>query len=462
MNLYQRIVNITSSLKLAVVTILLLGLISAIGTIVESRYDAHRAQQLVYHSPYMYFVMLLLCINLIGVMVNRWPWRRHHAGFLLAHIGIISTILGAWVTKEFGIDGSLQVSVGQKNRFVVLPQAELVLGSYFMESLPEILLREKIHFLDDLERPISYPLRGVGGEIKVTRYLPYALPKERVVRSDDKFNGPALRFQLFNERISETAWLIIPRGRGSDEVNLGPAQVIFNRSPSVYEYTGGNVIVVDLLSPSGLLKYSVYSHSKGELIKSGEARAGDIVETGWSMGLNLRFISLFPHAQREYSYIEKAKPIDGVTTSALEVEYRGESRWLGLGAMAQYFFEDRFHRLSYRRSFFPLPFEVELKDFRVGRYKGSMRAASYESDVFVHDLGQVTISMNQPLKHHGFTLYQASFQEAQGGQPYVSIFSVNYDPGRYIKYFGCLLIVLGSIVLFYFKRMKLYPKRKEK
>ena len=131
MNLYRRIIKITFSLKLAVVTMLLLGLISAIGTIVESRYDAHRAQQLVYYSPYMYFVMLLLCINLVGVMVNRWPWRRHHTGFLLAHIGIIITILGAWVTKEFGIDGSLQVSVGQKNRFVILPQTELVLGLLF-------------------------------------------------------------------------------------------------------------------------------------------------------------------------------------------------------------------------------------------------------------------------------------------------------------------------------------------
>ena len=388
--------------------------------------------------------------------MSRWPWKRHHTGFLLAHIGILMTISGSWVTKEFGIDGSLQVSVEQKNRFVVLHQPELVVTSHFMGTPTEILLREDVHFLNDLEEPLVYPLKGGGEELRVTRYLPYALPKERIVRTEDKSSGSALRFQLFNERVSKVGWLVVPRGRSSDEMNLGPAKVILSKAP--YKYTGGNVIFIE--PGEGHLRYRVYSQSRGGLVKRGRAIIGDIVETGWSMGLKLRFISFFPHAQRDYSYLERQRPIEGVTTSALEIEYRGERRWLGMGAMTQHFLDDRFHRVSYRRRFFSLPFEVELKDFRVGRYKGSMRAASYESDVFIEDLGQVTISMNSPLKHEGFTLYQASFQEAEPGVPYVSIFSVNYDPGRYIKYFGCLLIVLGSIVLFYFKRMKLYPKQK--
>ena len=117
MSLTQKIIKTTSSLKLAVLVILSLGIISAIGTIVEARYDAITAQQLVYDSPYMYAIMTLLCINLIGVMVDRWPWKRRHTGFVLVHTGIIITILGAWVTKEYGIDGSLQISVGAKKPF---------------------------------------------------------------------------------------------------------------------------------------------------------------------------------------------------------------------------------------------------------------------------------------------------------------------------------------------------------
>ena len=81
-----------------------------------------------------------------------------------------------------------------------------------------------------------------------------------------------------------------------------------------------------------------------------------------------------------------------------------------------------------------------------------MRAASYESEVNVPELGDLVISMNEPLKHEGLTFYQASFHEDDAGRPIASVLSVNKDPGRFLKYLGSLLIVLGSIVLFYFKR----------
>ena len=92
------------------------------------------------------------------------------------------------------------------------------------------------------------------------------------------------------------------------------------------------------------------------------------------------------------------------------------------------------------------------------RYQGTMRAASYESDVQVKQNGvsgeKTTISMNEPLKYNGFTFYQSSFQQDDFGRPTMSILSVNRDPGRPWKYLGSLLIVLGAIHLFYFKRRK--------
>ena len=60
--------------------------------------------------------------------------------------------------------------------------------------------------------------------------------------------------------------------------------------------------------------------------------------------------------------------------------------------------------------------------------------------------------MNQPLKYNGYTFYQASFQENEKGEATASILSVNRDPGRWVKYLGSFLIVLGTIIMFYFKR----------
>ncbi|MCB0379326.1 MAG: cytochrome c biogenesis protein ResB, partial [Bdellovibrionales bacterium] len=105
-----------------------------------------------------------------------------------------------------------------------------------------------------------------------------------------------------------------------------------------------------------------------------------------------------------------------------------------------------------------LGFQLKLEDFRVGRYQGTRRAASYESDVSIVDKdapeGKITISMNEPLKYKGFTFYQSSFQEDEMGRPTVSILSVNRDPGRPWKYVGSLLLVFGIIHLFWFKSRK--------
>src|SRR5690606_29146936 len=89
------------------------------------------AQKVIYHSPYMYFVLALLCVNLINVMIDRLPWKPHHAGFILAHVGIVLLVLGALITRLYGLDGSISIDVGGKNRYVMLPDTEFAVYSSF-------------------------------------------------------------------------------------------------------------------------------------------------------------------------------------------------------------------------------------------------------------------------------------------------------------------------------------------
>ena len=120
---------------------------------------------------------------------------------------------------------------------------------------------------------------------------------------------------------------------------------------------------------------------------------------------------------------------------------------------------------------------LKLLDFRIKNYQGSDKAKEYESEVEILDKSlssedlnnkiedsetlesqtlkakKILISMNEPLKHKGWTFYQSSFiaPENTGGS-YQSILSVNYDPGRVLKYIGSTWIVLGVILLFYRRR----------
>ena len=62
--------------------------------------------------------------------------------------------------------------------------------------------------------------------------------------------------------------------------------------------------------------------------------------------------------------------------------------------------------------------------------------------------------MNVPMTHRNYTFYQAATWRRSAtttGRPtgqFISIFQVGYDPGRVVKYAGCLLVVLGIFAQF--------------
>jgi hypothetical protein len=138
--------------------------------------------------------------------------------------------------------------------------------------------------------------------------------------------------------------------------------------------------------------------------------------------------------------------------SAIQVRFGDESLWLGLGDRATLRVQDGSHvEMSYLSKRVNLPFSLKLDQFQIDYHPGTRDPASYWSRVRVSDQNEpVVISMNQPLKYAGYTFYQSSYENGFP-RPTVSIFSVNQDPGRTLKYFGSILLVLGICVLFYQK-----------
>ena len=103
----------------------------ASGTFIEARLDAYAARRMIYESWMMYVTMGLLIYNLTIVMVDRLPWQKKHYPFILVHIGIITMILGGYVTQKWGVDGTVSVPIQGKNNFVSLPQTDLVVYATF-------------------------------------------------------------------------------------------------------------------------------------------------------------------------------------------------------------------------------------------------------------------------------------------------------------------------------------------
>ena len=302
-NVAEKLFKFFASIWLAIIILSGLAIISAVGTIVEARYDSNYAQKMVYGSPYMYLIMALLCVNLLNVMIDRLPWKAHHTGFVLAHIGIIILIIGALLTKTYGVDGSIAFDIGQKNRYVTLADNELVIYSSFGESSYKHLYSSTQDFL--LYPPEKYPvfLSMDGHPFRVTDYYHYALRQQKIVESQDIHDGPALRVQLQNPNINLTEWVSRTNEAPFEIFDLGPARIVLAQEKAKLPSTEGNVIV---LRPNEKkrIHYDIYTKSKGGLTHSGILPLAEAIETGW-MGVKLRLLKYLPHSHQKIEFIRR-------------------------------------------------------------------------------------------------------------------------------------------------------------
>lgn len=451
----RRTIKFLASLKLAVIVILAVAAVVAVGTIVESKLDATAAKKLVYETFWMYSVMGVLAINLIAVMVDRWPWKAHHTAFVLAHIGILILLLGAMITQKFGLDGSLRVGIGQSNQYVVVPETDiLVYSSFDGDRYTKLLEKEVDFFLDPPTKEKPLLISGLDSTIKLTDYKRYVIPSRKVMAAKEKKgrHGAGLRFQIQNANIKVNVieWLVQRRPGDLATHNFGPAALHLGPAPE--KGRGANEIYFTPQA-TGDLHYVVFKKDSEAPIKTGSLKEGEVFNPGWKMPIEVRALRYFPEAEEDWDLQERAAPTP-LTTAAVKLEFNGEEHWMLLNDTLKLFSEGAVYIVSYGNRRIDLGFPIKLNQFSIDRYQGTARAMAYKSQVEVPDLtGPQTISMNEPLKYRGFTIYQASFQEDPNTlQPISSIFSVNRDPGRAIKYLGSFIISLGIVMLFYFKK----------
>ncbi len=302
--------------------------------------------------------------------------------------------------------------------------------------------------------------------LRVDRYLPYAIvDKNELVNRSNEMVNPAVQLQLRDQNGSlerHTLFALFPEfatlhkkeaSANKEEIGVHLRMIASNQEQQGMASKRGKM---DLLQSSRGDK--VFYHSTGS---DGATRAkgvlfkGEAVPTGW-MDLQMKLVQWLPAAIEDW----EVKPVDliaGGDNFVSAIRYQGpESRdpqWIVEGETQDLQIGDQLYFIQLRRTRLTLPFKIHLKKFTVGTDPGTEKAASFQSEVTVNDPESPTpqaalISMNEPLKHGGYTFYQASYQ-MEPGQPPVSVLAVNFDPGRMIKYLGSLLIVLGICLMFY-------------
>lgn len=150
-----------------------------------------------------------------------------------------------------------------------------------------------------------------------------------------------------------------------------------------------------------------------------------------------------------------ARRSDRVREEALRVVGRqadaASETWLGLGDVTELPVGSERLLITYRKMQTTLPFTVALNEFRRQNYPGTQMAKSFEADVTLTDPARdVTIhriiSLNNPLKYRGYSLFQASFID---GPTETTVLAVRNDPGVPLVYLGFLIVVGGVVALFW-------------
>ena len=114
---------------------------------------------------------------------------------------------------------------------------------------------------------------------------------------------------------------------------------------------------------------------------------------------------------------------------------------------------------EFRRKRTYLPFAIELLDFKKVMHPGTNVAKSFSSEVnLIEDKipRRVLIQMNEPLRHKGYTFYQASFVEGLDKETTVLATVKNY--GRMFPYISSIIMSIGLLIHLLFNLPKMLKR----
>ncbi len=200
-------------------------------------------------------------------------------------------------------------------------------------------------------------------------------------------------------------------------------------------------------------KWTLYEENGGRLVQQAEVQPGSEV-TLKGMAVTLEIKQSLAHATPARSVTPKAAGAGGDPQPALRVEVRGpggtQQDWLAWGQPAVFEIGKNAVEMTLQARQAKLPFAIRLDKFELDKYPGTDMPSMYRSKVTVLDNEagvqmKFPIEMNRPLEYRGWTFFQSSYTSSGGRR--VSILSASKDPGKPVVYTGCILLILGTLVM---------------
>ena len=433
------------SMPFMAVLMVILIVVLALATFVESSYSTQTAWALVYGTHWFEVLLLLIGINIVGVMVKQKFFRRKKIVVFIFHLAFILILIGAAVTRFISYEGNMHIRENGISNVMLSNNAYV---DVVLEANGDTVRHSKAVMFSDLT-PHDYRMKAsIGGnKVKIRSVLYMANAVEQYVESPG--GEPFMKVMIVTDRQTSVG---IPSGSVQEANGLTMGFNTTDTTALVNFYSRGDEIW--LVAPFKVTLMQM-GGNEGEGYDAGTEvpiREGAL----YSMGhMRMALQSFIPSARKQIVRATSGQMGTHMGAVKLQIKYMGMTSEVFVPGLAKLKGEpvqgsmgNLDYSITYGSREIQLPFSLFLKDFEVERYPGSNSPSSFVSEVVLidSDLGiqeEHRIFMNNVLKHRGYRFYQASYDNDEMG----TILSVNKDrAGTLITYLGYLVLIAGMIV----------------
>lgn len=427
------------------VLLILLIVVLALATFVESAYSTQTAWAVVYGTHWFELLLLLIGINVVGVMIRQKFFKRRKIIVFLFHVSFILILAGASITRFISYEGNMHIRENEATDYMLSNNAYV---DVILESNGERVEQSKEVMLTELTPKDFRMHTRVGGEkvkLKATGFMSDAV--EQYVAAPG--GEPYLQLVIVANQQTTVG---IPSGTTTQVMGM---DIAFNHPDSMALLS----IVSEgeelhMFAPFAISVMQMGGES-GESYESGVAvplREGTL----YSMGhMRMALQHYLPSAKKQLVRAPESQRGSHLAAVKMEIQYLGMTTELFVPGLARLSgvpvsgtMGDLSYSITYGSRKIPVPFSLFLKDFEVERYPGSQSPSSFASEVVLIDneLGiqeERRIFMNNVLKHRGYRFYQSSYDTDELG----TILSVNKDwAGTFLTYVGYALLMAGMFL----------------
>jgi cytochrome c-type biogenesis protein CcsB len=428
--------------------LLVMAFSMGIATFIENGYGTEAAQALIYKSFWFELVLILLTVNLVVNFFRFRMYTKERISVGIFHISFVFILIGAGITRYISFEGVMHIREGQSSDYILSSEDYLTIKNG-NQTVSDVVLFSEItpHGIDE-----NLTVEGRKVNVKSVGFIKNAV---RTVK-EDASGEPMIDFVISQGRGREN--YVFSKG---SNLMLGNTLLGFEQPDAnfkFFEKDGKLYITSDRT-------FEIRSMS-GDEPKKVEANDTIPAETMQLYAFDSYMLLIRNYYNHAITTIEKDQSgSEGQDAVMLEVNddgkkqvvnvmgkhgMRGEPQLVQVGNSAL--------EITYGADPIYLPFALQLTDFQMEKYPGSMSPSSYASELVLIDQERnvkrnVRVFMNNTLNYRGYKFFQSSYDQDELG----TVLSVNADElGTTVTYIGYILLGLGFVLALFSKNSRFH------